>query len=213
MSNTAAMWDEKYKSDVYYYGTVPNAFLRLAASGLNVGARVLSIGEGEGRNAVYLAKYGCAVTAVDASIVGRDKALRLAASCGVEFEYRVMDLANGFEQLGGDWDAIVSIWCHLPTILREQLHKWTPRALAVGGVYIFEGYTPKQLEFGTGGPKEVSLLCAAEDICRELLENGTTDEQKIPVTFEILQTVERDVQEGLGHSGRSATLQILMRRP
>lgn len=207
MSKTAEMWNEKYKADEYYYGTKPNDFLRLAVQGLKPGARVLSVGEGEGRNAVFLAKQGFKVTAVDASSVGRDKALLLAKSSGVELDYRVMDLNDGFESLGGDWDAIVSIWCHLPLTLRQEFYKWTPGALRAGGVFIFEGYTPKQLEFGTGGPKDVALLCEPQDIHRELLAGGGT-----AVEFEVLQATEREVHEGTGHSGPSATLQILMRR-
>lgn len=206
MSKTAEMWNEKYKADEYYYGTKPNDFLRLAVQGLKPNARVLSVGEGEGRNAVFLAKQGFKVTAIDASSVGREKALLLAKSSGVELDYRVMDLGDGFESLGGDWDAIVSIWCHLPLKLRQDFYKWTPGALRAGGVFIFEGYTPKQLEFGTGGPKDVALLCEPQDIRRELLASQTA------VEFEVLQATEREVREGTGHSGRSSTLQILMRR-
>jgi 2-polyprenyl-3-methyl-5-hydroxy-6-metoxy-1,4-benzoquinol methylase len=71
------MWDERYNSAEYAFGTEPNDFLVSAVDRLP-GGRILCLGEGEGRNAVWLAERGFDVTAVDASRVGLDKALRLA---------------------------------------------------------------------------------------------------------------------------------------
>src|SRR5919112_1168906 len=112
------MWDERYSSEEYAYGTKPNRFLEAKVSFIPKG-KVLSLAEGEGRNAVYLAKQGYSVTAVDASIVGLNKAGKLAEENGVVVELIHADLAD--YDLGEDeWDGIVSIFCPLPSPLRKQ---------------------------------------------------------------------------------------------
>ena len=73
------MWDKRYAGETYAYGTQPNDFLRDNAQSLPVGD-TLCLGEGEGRNAVFLAGLGHRVTALDSSEVGLGKALRLAAA-------------------------------------------------------------------------------------------------------------------------------------
>ena len=112
-SDTGALWDSRFDTPDYAYGTRPNDFLVEVASRLPPGARVLSLGEGEGRNAAFLAALGHRVTAVDASEVGRDKALRLAAERGVALDYVVSDLAD-YALAPDTWDAVVAIFCHLP---------------------------------------------------------------------------------------------------
>ena len=67
------MWDERYATDEYLYGTEANTFLTSVIDRIPPG-RVLCLAEGEGRNAVWLAEQGRSVTAVDASPVGLDKA-------------------------------------------------------------------------------------------------------------------------------------------
>ncbi len=78
----------------FAYGTAPNRWLEAQAAAIPAGGRVLCLGEGEGRNAVWLAQRGFSVVAVDASPVGLEKARRLAAERGVTIETRVADLAS-----------------------------------------------------------------------------------------------------------------------
>ena len=87
------MWDERYSAEEYVYGTSPNNFLEANFSSIPKG-KVLSLAEGEGRNAVFLAKQGYSVTAVDASLVGLNKARKLAEDNGVVIEFIQADLAN-----------------------------------------------------------------------------------------------------------------------
>src|SRR6185295_8606035 len=109
------MWNERYAGNEFAYGTEPNSFLVQNAS-LLIGP-VLSLAEGEGRNAVFLASLGLDVLGVDASEVGLAKAQKLAALKGVAIRTEVADLAT-YEPSANAFGAIVSIFAHLPSALR-----------------------------------------------------------------------------------------------
>lgn len=194
-------WDERYAEAGYFYGTQPNDFLRERAAAVPAGGAVLCLGEGEGRNAVFLARSGYRVTALDQSAVGLGKAARLAAEQGVTIDTIVADL-DGYRFEPARWDGIVSIWCHLPAALRAAVHRQVSGALKPGGAFLLEAYTPKQLEYGTGGPKSLDLLPSLADLRAEL---GGLD---------LVHAVEltRIVAEGRGHSGLSAVVQIVARK-
>jgi len=187
----------RYSDAEYVYGTAPNEFLVSVADQIPRG-RVLSLAEGEGRNAVYLAELGCKVLGVDASAVGMSKAQRLADERGVTIETRVADLAD-FHIEPDSWDAIVSIFCHLPRPVRRTVHQAVRRALRPGGAYVCEAYTPRQLAFRTGGPSVPELLVTLDDLRTELAG----------LEFVVGREVERDVVEGNMHRGRSAVVQVL----
>ena len=195
------MWDEKYSAEHYVYGKEPNSFLADHAVELPPGD-VLCLAEGEGRNAVYLAGLGFTVTAVDSSQVGMDKAQRLAAEKGVEIQAVCADLAD--YDLGADrWDAIVSIFGHLPPVVRQKVFGALHLALKPGGVLLLEAYTPEQLGHGTGGPKSADLLLDAATLRAE-----------IPgLDFLHLEELEREVVEGTGHTGLASVVQLIGRKP
>jgi SAM-dependent methyltransferase len=195
-------WDERYAQAGYAYGTEPNAFLVEVADAIPAGP-VLSLAEGEGRNAVFLAGRGHAVTAVDASPIGLSKAGRLARERGVTIETRHADLEADFDLGHAQWAGIISIWCHLPRRAREKLHAGVAEALLPGGAFILEAYTPRQLRYGTGGPPSAALLAGLDSLRQELPG----------LELEIAREVVRDVQEGRMHHGESAVVQILGRRP
>lgn len=134
------MWDERYSAEEYVYGTSPNNFLEANFSSIPKG-KVLSLAEGEGRNAVFLAKQGYSVTAVDASLVGLNKARKLAEDNGVVIEFIQADLAD-YDLGENQWDGIVSIFCPLPSSVRKQLHKKVVAGLKPNGVFLIEAYTP-----------------------------------------------------------------------
>ena len=119
-------WDERYDLQDFYYGTAPNAFLVSVVDRLPKGP-ILSLAEGEGRNAVFLAEQGCRVTAVDGSEVGLRKATRLAADRQVTITTVVADLTE-FSIQPEEWDGIVCCYCHLPSDVRVPLHRATERA-------------------------------------------------------------------------------------
>lgn len=196
------MWDRRYGEPGFVYGTEPNLFLaENAERHLPAGGEVLSLAEGEGRNAVFLARLGFVVTGVDASAVGLDKARKLAEQHGVEIRTVVSDL--GRFDLGVErWDGIVSIWCHLPSALRVPLHRSVVRALRPGGVLLLESYTPEQLKYGTGGPPDPDRLMTLAAVRDELFGlQWLYGEEKL-----------REVHEGSYHQGLSSVLQVIARR-
>ncbi|MEI8296634.1 MAG: class I SAM-dependent methyltransferase [Pseudomonadota bacterium] len=190
-------WDKRFAGDDYFYGTEPNDFLRDHCSAIATHGRVLCLGEGEGRNAVFLAAQGHSILAVDLSATGLMKAERLAAKRAVSIQMQVANLAD--YPLGiGCWDAIVSIWCHLPRELRAKVHRRVVTALAPGGVFLLEAYTPAQLGHQSGGPTAIELLPTLIELRAEL--EG--------LEFVHAQECERIIHEGAGHEGLSAVVQI-----
>jgi SAM-dependent methyltransferase len=193
------MWDQRYSEPGFAYGSEPNDFLAANAERyLPAKGDVLCLAEGEGRNAVFLARLGFRVTGVDGSAVGLAKAKKLAEQNGVEVSTVIADLAE-FDLGVEHWDGIVSIWCHTPPALRARLHRAVVAALRPGGVLLLESYTPKQLEYRTGGPPIAELMMTLDAVREEL------------AGLEFLQAEERvrDVHEGKYHDGPSAVLQIV----
>ena len=194
-------WHKKFDQDEYFYGTEPNDYLRQHASYLPKNGCILSLGEGEGRNAVYLAQLGFQVTAVDAAQSGLDKVRRLAESKKVHVNTLLVDLQN-YTLSPNTWDGIISIFCHLPPALRRQVHTQIPQALKPKGVFLLEAYRPLQLDYKTGGPNSVELLYTAAELAAELT----------PLHLEHIAEIERNIHEGQGHQGRSAVVQVRAQR-
>lgn len=194
------MWDERYDTDEYAYGTKANDFLRSNIESMPKGS-ILSLAEGEGRNAVFLAQQGYEVTAVDSSMVGINKAKKLAQKQGVEIEFIHADLAE-FEIGKNQWDGIISIFCPLPPALRKQIHESVQLGLNPNGIYLLEAYRPEQLQYGTGGGDSAELMQNSASLSSEL--KG--------LTFEHLLELERQVIEGVYHTGMAAVVQAIAKK-
>lgn len=190
-------WNERYSSPEYKYGTDPNQFLAANARRIPEG-RVLCLGDGEGRNGVFLAGLGYDVTSVDQSDVGLAKARRLAADRGVSIRTVESDLAN-YTMEPGSWSGIVSVFCHLPPDLRRRVHGAVVRGLGAGGVFILEAYTPRQLLFKTGGPPTAELMMTLDDLRDEL--DG--------LHLDLAREIDRDMREGACHTGKGAVVQVV----
>lgn len=201
----ASFWDERYATDDYLFGTEPNRFLASQRERLTGGAqrRVLALADGEGRNGVWLAEQGLDVTSVDASPTGVAKARRLAEARGVSVHTEIADLTCW--DLGDErWDAIVAIFIQfLGSEERRRLHARVVRALAPGGLLVLQGYTPKQLDYKTGGPPCADNLYTAADLRAELA--GLT----------IVHLVEHEelMFEGRAHAGMSALVDLVAVKP
>lgn len=194
------MWNERYSEAGFAYGTEPNDFLFENFSKLTKG-KVLCLAEGEGRNAIFLATNGFDVTAVDLSEVGLEKTLSLAEQNKVTVKTVCADLSD-FTIDENYWDSIVSIWVPLPSVVRRVLHQKVVRGLKTGGTFLLEAYTPQQLEFRTGGGKEVDLMMSLNSLEEEL--KG--------LHFDIGREVVREIHEGKYHNGQSAVVQVLARK-
>jgi SAM-dependent methyltransferase len=195
------MWDERYKTTEYVYGKKPNTFLANVVDEMPKG-RTLCIAEGEGRNAVFLAEHGHQVTAVDSSAVGLEKARQLANERGVQIETVVEDLAD-FDIQADSWDAIVSIFAHVPPDIRKLLHRNVVLGLRPGGMLVLEAYTPEQIELGTGGPPAAELTMNLDLLHQEL--DG--------LIFKHAMELQRDVIEGRFHTGKGAVVQVVAVKP
>lgn len=196
------MWNERYTDAFASYGNEPNDFLRAMIDHLPDGP-VLCLAEGEGRNAVFVAQRGHAVTAVDLSEVGLANTATLAAERGVEVTTVLADLAT-YDLGQAAWAGIISIWAHTPPAVRTRLHAACVAALRPGGVLILEAYTPRQLERpGKGGPPVAALLMTPEGLRAELAG----------LDFLRCEEVDRDVNEGRYHTGPSTTVQVLAVKP
>lgn len=203
MSN---FWDERFAEPGYKYGTAPNAFLREQAGRLSDASQVLVPGDGEGRNGVWLAGQGHPVTAVDYSEVGLAKARALAAERGSEVATRLhtqlADLAE-WAPAAGCFDALVLVFCHLPSTLRRLAHPRLADGLKPGGWLILEAFHPRQLGRSSGGPKDVDMLYTLEDLRADFA--GRIQEV-------LAEEAEVMLDEGPGHQGAGVVTRYVGRR-
>jgi SAM-dependent methyltransferase len=159
-------WDTRYNTEEYVFGKRPNRFLIDCAAGLAPG-KALCLGEGEGRNAVYLASLGWEVSAVDISPYGIEKAQLLARQRGVSITTITTDL-NDYTIAPNAWDLIITFFVHIPAEERARMHRKVIAGLRPGGTYILEGYSPEMVRFGDRGPKELPQRYHPETIRAEL---------------------------------------------
>lgn len=196
------VWDERYASDDYHFGTEPNAFLVSQRHLLKPGMSCLAVADGEGRNGVWLAGQGLDVLSVDASPVASAKAQKLAAQRGVDLKCEVADL---LEWSWGEsrYDVVAAIFIQFATPeQRGRLFANIKRTLKPGGLLLLQGYTPRQLEYGTGGPSQADNLYT-----EPMLRSAFSD-------MEIMQLREHDdfISEGAGHHGMSALIDLAARK-
>jgi hypothetical protein len=194
-------WDERFGTAEFAYGTQPSRWLVECAGSIPAGLPVLALGEGEGRNAVWLAGRGLEVHAVDGSAVGLAKAERLAASRGVSLRTTVADLA-GYAPEPGRYGAVVLVFLQLPPPLRSRVHGLAASALAPGGAVVLEAFTPRQLAFSSGGPRQADMLYEPTAIRGDFPG----------VEWVSLAEGEAVLDEGPLHQGRAALLRGLGRR-
>lgn len=198
-----AFWNSRYakSGDEYVYGTEPNAFLAASVGRLAGGGEVLCIADGEGRNSVWLARQGFRVRAIDISDDGVAKARALARREGVAVDTEVADVTR-FDYGHARYDAIVSIFLHLPAKARRATHRRVVEALRPGGLFVYEAYGPEQPGYGTGGPPEPELLHPLDDVLADL--EGCAIEHAFSGV--------RPVLEGRAHRGDGYVVQVIARR-
>lgn len=198
----APFWDERYSQDGYIFGTAPNAFLKREGARLKPGGAVLAVADGEGRNGVWLAEQGMKVHAVDASPVALDKARKLAADRGVALDFEHADL-TAWSWPEGRYDAVVAIFIQFASPpVRAAMFEGMKRALKPGGLLLLEGYRPEQLEYKTGGPSQV------ENLYDEALLRAAFSEMEIVD----LKAYDAEIEEGPGHKGMSALIDLVARK-
>lgn len=194
-------WDARYESEEYAYGTAPNTYFRQQLDKLPPG-RLLLLAEGEGRNAVYAARQGWQVTAVDFSDEARAKALRLAVAQGVHLNYQVADLTSLSWQHPGAYDAIGLIYAHLPPLARRAVHGAAAASLVPGGHLLLEAFSPRQRGLPSGGPKSAELLYEPADLVQDFAGLQLLENQEARVVL----------HEGAFHAGPAHVVRLLATR-
>jgi SAM-dependent methyltransferase len=195
------LWDQRYASDNYIYGTDPNDWfvekLRIMKAG-----KLLMPAEGEGRNAVWAAEQGWIVTAYDQSPEGRTKALKLAAGRQVEINYLVKDL-RCFRGEENTYDAIGLIYVQMPAEFRAKVHTELVRFLKPGGCLILEAFSKAQMGNNSGGPQNLDMLYSAAELRSDFS------------ALKILEfhDVRIHLEEGPLHKGLADVIRIFARKP
>lgn len=201
-ADAAQTWNRRFAGDEYLFGTEPNAWLREHAGVWAPGQRVLCVADGEGRNSVWLAQRGLRVQAFDIAEAGVAKARRLAAQQGVSVGFEVAD-CDGFAWPQAAFDGVAAIFVQFADPpQRARLFGRMVQSLKPGGTLLLQGYTPKQLDYKTGGPPFASHLYTPA-LLREAFAALDIVE---------LREYEADVAEGSGHRGRSALIGLVARR-
>ena len=198
-------WDEAFAAPGYKYGTEPNAFLREQAARFTPRSKVLVLGDGEGRNGVWLAGQGHSVLSVDSSAVGLRKARELAKSKGTTLRALQADLAE-WAPAPASADVVVLTYVHLPEPLRHAVHRTLAKALKPGGWLLLEAFNPLQLQHHSGGPKDAALLYTLAQLRSDFADLLTEDAAQ---SHEC--AVELD--EGPGHHGTAQVVRWLGRAP
>jgi SAM-dependent methyltransferase len=201
--NEYERWEARFATPEYAFGKEPNEFLKSCKHLLPPSGRALAVADGEGRNGVWLAEQGLDVLAIDFSPSAQRKARALAAERHVDVTVIQADVHDwGYPQSA--FDVVVEIFTQF-SAPAERSRKWAGmrRALKSGGLLVIVGYTPKQLEYATGGPKQIENLYT-----RALLEREFGDFRDLTIVEE-----ERELREGASHAGMSAVIGLTARKP
>ena len=201
-ADPAGTWNRRFGDEDYLFGRAPNSWLREHAEIWRPGQRILCVADGEGRNSVWLAGLGLVVDAFDVAEVGVAKARRLATTQGVAVNFAVSD-CDAFPWPQDTYDGVAAIFVQFADpAMRERLFANIKRCLKPGGALVLQGYTPKQLDYKTGGPPHASHMYT-----QSLLRDAFADLELVE-----LREYEAELAEGSGHRGRSALIGLVARR-
>ncbi len=192
-------WNERFCGDEFVYGTAANEFLKNQLVGLPIG-KILFPAEGEGRNAVFAASLGWQVFAYDFAEKGRKKANQLAKSQNINLNYDIFTHQEAVYP-EAEFDAIALIYCH--TTDRQFLHHKVWQWLKPGGKIILEGFSKDQLNYNSGGPKDLSMLFSIEEIEQDF----SNSQQK----FTRQETIV--LNEGKHHCGQASVVRAVITKP
>jgi cyclopropane fatty-acyl-phospholipid synthase-like methyltransferase len=200
----ADFWNKRFNTPDYIFGKAPNEYLQAQATlHLKQGDSVLCVADGEGRNSVWLAKQGMRVDAFDLSEIALGKAIALANEEAAQVQYSLAS-SDDWDWKPNHYDAVVGIFIQFADpVMRARLFTQMVSTLKPGGVLIVQGYTPKQLEFKTGGPSILGHLYT-QDMIRVLIGD---------LKIIDLCVYEKSLSEGPKHTGMSALLGLVARKP
>jgi cyclopropane fatty-acyl-phospholipid synthase-like methyltransferase len=190
-------WNSRYALESYVYGLQPNTFLKESLIRIKPG-EILFPAEGEGRNAVFAAKLGFSVMAFDSSSEGMKKAMRLALENNVEIDYR-LDSYESINFPENKFDVIALIFAHMAPDSRHQYHRKLLTCLKPGGLLILQGFSKEQINYNSGGPRDINMLFSEEELKSDFSEMKTLN-----ITSELTWLSEGDF-----HQGTAAVINVL----
>ena len=191
-------WEQRYSEKGWAYGTEPNQFLRTQGARLKRGMKALVVGDGEGRNGVWLAQQGLDVLSVDYSAAGLRKARELAIAKGTRLNTECVDLTQ-WQWPVGAFDVLVSIYLHFMPQVRPAMHRAMLQALKPGGVLILEAFNKNQSQYKSGGPPPAAMYSSDE------LRADFSEAQ-----IETLDETVADLNEGKYHIGPGAVVRLVL---
>lgn len=194
-------WNQKYSTEEYKYGKEPNQFLKSELHGLQPG-KILFVGEGEGRNAVYAATQGWSVDAIDFSEEGKRKAEKLAGEFSVNINYRVIDFTE-YTPEAGLYNTVGIFYVHPEEGQREALFDKLINTLAPGGRIIFECFAKEQIGYSSGGPNSEEQLYSLEEVVNYFID----------LDFIKLSREKIYLNEGSGHRGEGVVIRFIAVNP
>lgn len=200
MSN---FWDERYKEEVYVYGTTPNRFFEQVINESPEVGTVLLAAEGEGRNAVFAAQKGWTVSAFDMSVEGQKKAMQLAQDNGVVINYLVSTVKE-IDLDRREFDALGLIYAHFPEEYRRMYHRKLAQAVKKGGKLILEGFSKQHKAMqeqnpAVGGPGQLSMLFDLAELKEDFND----------FAFTLAEEQVVQLQEGKFHIGEAAVIRLI----
>ena len=192
-------WNNKFARDGYLYGLKPNTFLASKIKLLKRDSNLLCLGEGEGRNAIFFAKRGFSVTAIDASDIGLEKLENRAKEENLDIQTCCMDLNDWKDDK--KYDVIVASYLHMYKDERAQLFEQIEESLAQDGYFIGEFFSKKQLNYTSGGPKDEDLLYSVDDFKMHFLYCEKDIKEQITI-----------LDEGKGHQGEACVIRVIIQK-
>lgn len=194
-------WEKRFQDEDFVYGEEPNEFIRQHAKMLENQIDIAAFAEGEGRNAVFLASLNHSVTAFDFSESALAKTEKLANKMEVHVKSVLLDLLSGSIE-EKQFDAAIMVFGHFQK--QDQLNVLNKIVASVkpDGIIMMELYSDEQIEYKTGGPKELNLLYNVLDMltwCNQ---------------FKIIHffTGEKVRNEGKLHTGLGHVIQFILRK-
>jgi len=189
-------WEKRYAAVDNLFGTSPSILLQSYAHLMSPGQSVLAIGDGEGRNGVWLAEQGLKVLSVDISPTAQRRARALARQRDVDIEVRCIDLRQ-WDWPISSFDLITLIFVHFPAATRHQVHQKMIAALKPSGLIMIEAFHIDQLQYGTGGPPDAEML-----YCQDILEEDFKGLEVLELKQEVTDVVIAGKPIGQGASLR-----------
>ena len=197
--NQQEFWNGKFSKADYFYGINPNDFLASNIELLKNHQKLLCLGEGEGRNAIFFAKNGFNVSAIDASNLGLEKLQNRAIQEKLDIKTICMDL--NFWETDEKYDVIVASYLHMYKDEREELFKKIEDSLNINAYFIAEFFSTKQLNYNSGGPKDLDLLYSLEDFQNYF--NSCKKDIKEEIVI---------LDEGIGHQGEACVIRVVIQK-